>query len=111
MCNSINKKKHMRDTMKEVDQIVEDLEKCPNNKTIREFYPLHTVSIKAIGVNNSDTIVPSTRFSPGKMIMFTKLSLMSFAYELYESFMFPSKIKQEPLMIFIVSIAFTFIKY
>ena len=36
-------------------------------------------------------IVPSTRFSTVKMLMFAKLSLKSFIYERSETFMFPSK--------------------
>ena len=75
----------MRDTLKQVDQLVQD------TKTIHEFYPLHTTSIKAIGVKNFDIIVPSTQFSTGEMLMSAKLSLLSFIYELCETFMFPIK--------------------
>ena len=57
---------------------------------MHEFHPCRTASIKAIGVKEHNKIGPSTRFSTGKMLMFAKLSLMSFIYELPELFMFPS---------------------
>ena len=41
-------KNHKRDTFKEVDQLVEDLEKCANTKTIHEFHHCCLASIKAI---------------------------------------------------------------
>ena len=43
-------KNYKRDTFKEVDQLVEDLEKCANTKTIHESHPCRTASIKAIAV-------------------------------------------------------------
>ena len=66
------------------------MEQCKNTKTVHEFHPCRTASIKAIGVKEHNKIGPSTRFSTGKMLMFAKLSLMSFIYELSELFMFPS---------------------
>ena len=82
-------KNHKKHLFKEVDELVEDLEQCKNTKTIHEFYPCHTASIKALGVKEHNKIGPSTRFSTGKMLTFVKLSLMSFIYELSELFMFP----------------------
>ena len=69
---------------------MKDLEECLNTKTILEFHPCRTASIKSIGVKNSNTIGPSTRFSTGKMLMFANLSLMSFSYELSQAFILPS---------------------
>ena len=92
-------KNHKKRLFKEVDQLVEDLEQCKNTmnyivyntmNTIHEFHPCRTASIKAIGVKEHNKIGPSTRFSAGKMLMFAKLSLISFIYELSELFMFPS---------------------
>ena len=93
-CKSIKESKrrnHLRDVVKEVDQLVEDLEHSPKAKTIHEFHSCHAASIKAIGVKNSDIVGPSTRSSTEKMLMFAKLSLMSFIYELTEIFMFLSE--------------------
>ena len=103
-------KNHKGDTFKEVDQLVEDLEKCANTKAIHEFPPCRTASIKAIAVKNSNLIGPSTRFSTGKML-FAKLSLISFIYELSETFMFLSEKVSEQFMTCILLILFTCISY
>ena len=50
-------------------------------KTILEFSHLESVSIKSFGVNKSDKIKVTTRYLSGKMLMFAKLSLMSFRYQ------------------------------
>ena len=83
-------KNHKKHLFKEVDQVAEDMRECRNTKTVHEFHPCLTASIKAVGVKEYNEIVPFTRFSTGKMLMFAKLSLMSFIYELSETFMFPS---------------------
>ena len=83
-------KNHKKCLFKEVDQLVKDLEQCKNTKTVHEFHPCRTASIKNIGVKEHNKIGPSTRFSTGKMLMFAKLSLMSFIYEVSKLFMFPS---------------------
>ena len=57
---------------------------------MHECHPGRTASIKAIGVKEHNKIGLSTRFSTGKLLMFSKLSLMSFIYKLSELFMFPS---------------------
>ena len=62
------RKNHKRDTFKEVDQLVKDLEECGNTKKINEFHPCRTTSIKAIGVKHSNKIDPSTCFSTGKNV-------------------------------------------
>ena len=43
-------KNHKKGVFKEVDQLVQDLEQCKNTKTVHEFHPCRTASIKAIGV-------------------------------------------------------------
>ena len=73
-------KNHKKRTFKEVDQQIKDLEDCKNTKTVYEFHPCRTASIKAIGVKEHNKIGASTRFLAGKMLMFAKLSLMSFIY-------------------------------
>ena len=103
-------KNHKRDTFKKVDHLVKDLEECGNTKTIHEFHPCRTASIKAIGVKNSNVIGPSTHFSRGKMLTVAKLSLMSFIYEFSETFMFPSE-KRRLFTICILLILFMCISY
>ena len=50
-------------------------------KTILEFSNHESVSIKSFGVKKSDEIKVTTRYLSGKMLMFAKLSLMSFRYQ------------------------------
>ena len=71
--------------------MIKDLETNATTKTIYEFHPQHSVSIKTIGVKQSDIVKPSTRFSTGKMLMFAKLTVKSFIYNFCEAFMFPNK--------------------
>ena len=68
-------KNHKKRTFKEEDEQVKDLTECKNTKTVYEFHPCRIASI--------------TIFNR-KMLMFAKLSLMSFIYELTETFMFLS---------------------
>ena len=84
------KKTHQRDNPKEVDKLVKDLENSKTTKMIYEFHPQHTATIKTLGVKKNGNIKPSTRVFAGKMLMFAKLSLKSFIYDLNETFMFPN---------------------
>ena len=55
-----------------------------------EFDPFLACSVKCLAIKKNQTVAPTTRFFNGKMLMFAKLSLKSFAYELAEIFFFPS---------------------
>ena len=48
-------------------------------------------SIKSIVVNSSTTVDVSTRFCKGKMLMFAKMSLKSFVYDIIDVFCFPDE--------------------
>ena len=47
-----------------------------------------SASIKSFAIKKNDQIKVTTRFLLGKMLMFAKLSLMSFIYEMLETFCF-----------------------
>ena len=49
---------------------------------ILEFNSLESASIKSIAVKQSDQVTLTTRFLSGEMLMFAKLSLMSFTYKM-----------------------------
>ena len=57
---------------------------------IIDFNCESTVSINSLAVNKNSEVKITTRFFSGKMLMFAKLSLMSFIYELVEIFYFPN---------------------
>ena len=44
-----------------------------------------------LAVKKNDTIKPLTRFFASQILMFAKLSLKSFVYDLVETFMFPNQ--------------------
>ena len=60
-----------------------------------DFIDQDTASIKALGVKTSNKVKLTTRFIKGKMLMFSKVSLKAFVYDLIDAFFFPSKEVQE----------------
>ena len=62
-----------------------------NTKMIIDFDCKSLVNISSLPVNKSGNVKVMTRFFSGKMLMFAKLSLMSFIYKLTETFYFPSR--------------------
>ena len=60
-------------------------------KMVIEFNNHEAVSIKSIAVKKRNNIKVTTRFMPGKLLMFAKLSLKSFIYDMIETFCFPDE--------------------
>ena len=60
-------------------------------KTIIDFSDQDTASIKALGIKTNDKIKITTRFIKGKMLMFLKVSLKSFVYDIIDIFCFPDE--------------------
>ena len=60
-----------------------------------DFIDQDTASIKALGVKTSNKVKLTTRFIKGKMLMFSKVSLKAFVYDLIDAFFFPSEEVQE----------------
>ena len=60
-------------------------------KMILEFNNQEATSIKVFAVKISNHVKVTRRFLSGKMLMFAKLSLMSFIYKILETFCFPDK--------------------
>ena len=71
------------------------VEREPKTKSMIEFDTEYACSIKALGVKENNQIKPTTRFFSGKMLMFVKLSLKSFIYNLIETFVFPNATTRE----------------
>lgn len=59
---------------------------------IIDFNCLDSVSIETFAIKKNDNVKLTTRFLSGKILMFAKLSLVSFIYELIETFYFRSEI-------------------
>ena len=62
---------------------------------IVDFNCEESASIKSFAIKKNDQVRVTTRFLSGKMLMFAKLSLMSFIYEIIETFCFPEKKVQQ----------------
>ena len=64
-------------------------------KSLIYFDEEYSCSIRSIAIEKSSKVNLTTRFLNGKMLMFSKLSIKSFVYDLIDVFMFPNqKIKR-----------------
>ena len=75
-----------------------DLQIAVKNKKIKsmiEFDKKECNSIKSVLVKKNTTIDVSTRFIKGKMLMFAKLSLKSFVYDMIDVFCYPNEDTKE----------------
>ena len=72
------------------DQKATDHLKNINTKMIIDFDCESSVGINSLAVNKTNVVKLTTRLFSVKMFMFTKLSLMSFIYDLIEVFYFPN---------------------
>ena len=89
---SKEKKKHHKKTG--LTSFVDRLDVANKNekvKTIIDFSDQDTVSIKALSIKTNDKVKITTRFIKGKMLMFSKISLKSFVYDIIDIFCFPDK--------------------
>ena len=68
---------------------IEDAFKNEKIKPMLDFDKNECNSITSIAVRGNTTIDITTRFIKGKMLMFAKMSLKSFVYDLMNVFCFP----------------------
>ena len=68
----------------DIGKKIEDVSKLETTKRISEFCPEESVSFKSFATKEKQEVHLTTRFLFGKMLMFAKLSLVSFIYELLE---------------------------
>ena len=76
--------------LKEVETQVGDALKNKKIKSMIEFDREECNSIKSILAKGTDTVNVSSRFIKGKMLMFAKLSLKSFVYDMVDVFCLPN---------------------
>ena len=84
----INGKKRM---FHDIDAKIDEAVNSNKTKMIFEFNCQESASIKSFAVKQSDQVKLTTRFLSWKMLMFVKLSLMSFIYKMLETFCFQDK--------------------
>ena len=85
------KKRHRKTVLSPFSDRMENAIKNNKVKIIIDFCDQDTASIKALGVKTNDKVKITTRFIKGKMLMFSKTSIRSFAYDLIDTFCFPDE--------------------
>ena len=74
---------------------IKDASSSNKIKTLIDFLHQDTASINAFGVKKNETVKITTRFIKGKMLMFSKVSLKAFVYDLVDIFCFPDEEVEE----------------
>ena len=69
--------------------------KNQNIKSLIDFDEDYSSSIKSIAIEQSSSVNLTTRFLNGKMLMFSKVYIKSFVYDLIDTFMFPDETTEE----------------
>ena len=91
--DSLNKKrknqKKIKIKIKDANIQIDEVIKNKKIKTMIDFDHNECNNIKSIVVKGDTNIDVSSRFIKGKMLMFTKLSLKSFVYDMIDVFYFP----------------------
>ena len=85
------RKKKFQDT----DDKITDCLDPKKTEMVVEFNDREFASIKSFAVKKRSEVKVTTRFMSGKLLMFVKLSLKSFIYEVTEIFCFPKENTQE----------------
>ena len=71
-----------------IDDKIDHVAKSKTTKMILDFCVDESVNIKPFAVKGKKEVGATTRFLSRKMLMFAKLSLMSFIYNILETFCF-----------------------
>ena len=64
-------------------------------KSLIDFNQQYSCSIRSIAIEETNKVNLTTRFLNGKMLMFSKVSIKSFVYDLIDIFMFPNQETKE----------------
>ena len=60
-------------------------------KSLIDFDEEYSASIKSLAIQKDTKINLTTQFLNGKMLMFSKVSIKSFVYDIIDVFMFPNE--------------------
>ena len=85
------KKHHKRTGLTSYIDRIDHANKNQKVKTMIDISDQDTASIKALGIKTNDKVKITTRFIKGKMLMFSKVSLKSFVYNIIDIFCFPDE--------------------
>ena len=70
---------------------MEEANQNTNVKSLIDFDNEYSTSIKAVMIKQNPNVKVTTRFLSGKMLVFAKVSIKSFVYDLIDVFMFPDQ--------------------
>ena len=85
------KKHHKRTGLTSYIDRIDHANKNQKVKTMIDISDQDTASIKALGIKTNNKVKITTRFIKGKMLMFSKVSLKSFVYNIIDIFCFPDE--------------------
>ena len=85
------KKNHKKSGLNNFVDRLDVANKNEKVKSIIDFSYQDTASIKALSIKTNDKVKITTRFMKGKMLMFSKISLKSFVYDIIDIFCFPDE--------------------
>ena len=86
------KKKNKKRT-KLIDFVDQKNEALTNQKVknMIDFDKAYSASVRSVAIEKKAKVNLTTRFLSGKMLMFSKVSIKSFVYDLIDVFMFPNQ--------------------
>ena len=90
-CLKTKEKKSKKRKIKDADLQIDEAVKNKKIKTMIEFDKNECNSIKSIVIKDNTTIDVSSRFIKNKMLMFAKLLLKSFVYNMIDVSCFPDE--------------------
>ena len=79
----------------DIDDKIDLVSKSRTKKITVDFCAEETATIKSFAMKEKQEVQVTTTFLSGKMLMFAKPSLMSFIYEMLETFCFPDEIAKK----------------
>ena len=78
-------------TIASYNERMEEANKNIKVKSIIDIESQNSSSIKSMAIKKNITIKITTRFTKGKMLMFSKVSLKSYVYDIIDVFCFPNE--------------------
>ena len=85
-------KNHRRQGLHSYFDVLDKAKTDSKIKSVVDFSDQDVASVKAIAIKKSDKFKITTRFMKGKMLMFSKISLKSFVYDVIDIFCFPDTV-------------------
>ena len=85
-------KNHRRQGLNSYFDVLDKAKNDSKVKSVVDFSDQDVASIKAIAIKKSEKVKITTRFMKGKMLMFSKISLKSFVYDVIDIFCFPDEV-------------------